>query len=266
MRELLRLDGVSRPALGLVIGRAIGFLAAFFVPLVLVRLFDPAAFGTYKQLFLIYGTLYGVAQLGVAESLYYFIPRNPSDAGRHATNAVVTLAVVGLGCMALLGAAAGDIARWLSNPQLADTLVLLGAFLALMLISALFEIVLVSRQQYKTAAYAYAASDVLRTALILMPAIAFGGLRAVLWGAIAFATLRVIAMLWTLGRDLGTTLRPSLDAVAASVDLHAALRPRRSAWRWCRRTCTTTWWPLDSTRRRSRSTRSGASKSPSWTS
>ena len=210
MRELLRLDGVSRPALWLVMGRAIGFLAAFFVPLVLVRLFDPAAFGTYKQLFLIYGTLYGVAQLGVAESLYYFVPRNPSDAGRHAMNAVVTLAVVGLGCMALLGAAAGDIARWLTNPQLADTLVLLGGFLALMLVSALFEIVLVARQQYETAAYAYAASDILRTALILVPAIAFGGLRGVLWGAIAFATVRVIAMLWTLGRDLGTTLRPSL--------------------------------------------------------
>ena len=66
------------------------------MPLVLVRLFDQAAFGTYKQLFLIYGTLFGVAQLGVAESLYYFVPRQPADAGRYALNAVVTLAVVGV--------------------------------------------------------------------------------------------------------------------------------------------------------------------------
>ena len=35
-----------------------------------------AEFGTYKQLFLIYATLFGVAQLGMAESLYYFIPRD----------------------------------------------------------------------------------------------------------------------------------------------------------------------------------------------
>jgi O-antigen/teichoic acid export membrane protein len=210
LRDLLRLDAVSRPALWLVIGRGVGLLAAFVVPLVLVRLFDQTEFGTYKQLFLIYGTLYGVAQLGVAESLYYFVPRNPSDAGRHALNAVMTLAVVGVTCIVLFGVAAGSIARWLTNPQLADTLFLLGVFLALMLMSALFEIVLVSRKQYKRAACTYAASDIGRAVLIVLPAIVLGGLRGMLWGSIAFATVRFVAMLGSFWHDLGATLRPSL--------------------------------------------------------
>ena len=47
----------------------------------LARIFAPAAFGTYKQFFLLYGTLYGLAQLGMAESLYYFVPR---QRGAHA--------------------------------------------------------------------------------------------------------------------------------------------------------------------------------------
>jgi O-antigen/teichoic acid export membrane protein len=214
VRDLLRLDGVSRPALWLVIGRGAGFAAAFVVPLVLVRLFDQTTFGTYKQLFLIYATFHGVAQLGVAESLYYFIPRSPGEAGRHALNAAVTLTVAGIACMLLLAVAADSIAVWLKNPALASTLLPLGVFLALMLMSALFEIVLVSRKQYRTAAYTYAASDIARALFIVVPAMALGGqqggLQGALWGAVVFAALRVVAMLWSLWGNFGSELRPSL--------------------------------------------------------
>ena len=106
MSDRLRLNALSGPALWLVLGRGVGFLATFVVPLVLVRVFDQATFGTYKQLFLIYGTLYGLAQVGVAESLYYFVPRHPADAGRHAVNAVGTLAVMGVASAALIALAA----------------------------------------------------------------------------------------------------------------------------------------------------------------
>ncbi|HET9359767.1 MAG TPA: oligosaccharide flippase family protein [Vicinamibacterales bacterium] len=211
MRDLLRLDGVSRPALWLIVGRGVGLLAAVVVPLVIVRLFDQAAFGTYKQLFLIYGTLFGVAQLGAAETLYYFVPRSPAEAGRLASNAVVTLAVVGVACVALLGLTAAPIATWLMNPELAGTLLLLGVMLALMLLAAPFEIVLVSNQQYKAAAYTYALSEFVRAGFILVPAMVFGGLRAVLVGAIVFAAVRVLAMLWSFWRHLGATFRPSLS-------------------------------------------------------
>jgi O-antigen/teichoic acid export membrane protein len=125
-------------------------------------------------------------------------------------NAVVTLSVVGVACIALLGLGSGSVARWLTNPQLADMLVLLGVFLALMLMSAPLEIVLVSRKQYQMAACTYAASDIGKAACILLPAIALGGLRGALWGAIVFAGVRVAAMLWSFRRDLGSTLRPGL--------------------------------------------------------
>src|SRR5687767_8998257 len=102
MRDLLRQHAPSGPAVWLVVGRSIGFAATFLVPIVLVRMFDQATFGTYKQLFLIYGTLFGLAQLGVAESLYFFVPRRPAYAGRHAANAVITLVIAGLGCAVAL--------------------------------------------------------------------------------------------------------------------------------------------------------------------
>jgi O-antigen/teichoic acid export membrane protein len=194
-----------------VLGRGVGFVATFVVPIVLVRVFDQATFGTYKQLFLVYGTLYGLAQLGVAESLYYFIPRQPSEAGRYAANAMATLAVAGVACAAALTLAAPTLGGWLMNPALAGTLPLLGAFLALMLTSALFEIVLVARVRYRTAAWIYASSDLARAGFLLAAALAIGGVRGLLWGAVGFAAARVMVMLWLLARGLEFTLRPSLS-------------------------------------------------------
>ena len=98
---------------------------------------------------------------------------------------------------------------WLSNPQLADHIVLLGAFLMLMLVSAAFEIVMVARKRHLTAAWTYGASDVVRTILLVIPAFVQGGLRAVLWGGIAFGAVRVVAMLHWLRREYGADLRPN---------------------------------------------------------
>ena len=64
---------------------------------------------------------------------------------------------------------------------------LLGVFLVLMLISAVFEIVMVARKQHLAAAWTYGASDVVRTTLLVIPAFVHGGLRGVLWGGVAFS-------------------------------------------------------------------------------
>jgi hypothetical protein len=177
INNLLRKDGVSGPALMLVAGRTVGFIAAFAIPVVLARKFDRAAFGTYKQLFLVYATLYGLAQVGAAESLYYFVPRNRDQAGRRVANAIVTLALMGVACFGLLYFARTAIAAWLSNAALADYLPLLGVFLAFTLVSAALEIVMVSRKDHRIATVMYAGSDLLRTALLVLPALAFGSLR-----------------------------------------------------------------------------------------
>ena len=100
------MDSTSRPALLLVVGRSIGLAASFAIGIVLARLFEPAVFGTYKQFFLVYATLYGVLQLGMAESLYYFVPRQSEHTGRYVANAMAMLAAAGL-----LGTAGLYVAR-----------------------------------------------------------------------------------------------------------------------------------------------------------
>jgi O-antigen/teichoic acid export membrane protein len=200
-------DGISKPALQLVAGRTVGFAVAFSIPVVLARRFDQSAFGTYKQLFLIYATLYGLAQVGAAESLYYFVPRGSNEAGRRVGNALVTLTLTGFACLAVLYVWRASIAQWMSNPQLAEYIPFLGLFLALTLIAAAFEIVMVSRREESTAATTYAISDLVRAAVFVGPALLIGSLRAVLIGAVIFAALRVAAMLVYFWREFGGGFR-----------------------------------------------------------
>jgi O-antigen/teichoic acid export membrane protein len=64
-----------KPALLIIAGRIVGFVAAFVTPLILVRVFDLDTFGTYKQWFLLYITLLTVTQIGMSESLLFFLTK-----------------------------------------------------------------------------------------------------------------------------------------------------------------------------------------------
>lgn len=200
------MDSSSRPALLLVTGRAVGVAASFAIGIVLARTFDPAAFGTYKQFFLLYATLYGVLQLGMAESLYYFVPKQSTNTGRYVCNAMVTLAVAGLACTAALYVARAAVTEWLS-PDLARNIVPLGLFLTFTLTSTVLEIVMVSRRRHLAAAVTYALSDFARTLLFIAPALVFASIRAVFIGATVFAAVRLGAAAIVLWREFGRDLR-----------------------------------------------------------
>lgn len=189
-------------------GRAPGLVIAFAIPLVLARVFDQAEFGTYKQLFLIYATLFGLAQAGMAESLYYFVPRDGSLAGRFVANSMLALAAIGVTAVVALTAGREQIAAWLSNPALAPHLPLLGWFLALMLTSAVFEIVLLSRQQNGAAAWAYAMSDIARAACMTVPALLAWGVGGVMAGAVVFAATRLTLASIAMAASYRSQLRP----------------------------------------------------------
>ena len=202
------MDSTLKPAVTLMSGRLVGVVVAFSIPVVLARVLDQTAFGTYKQLFLVYATLYGIAQLGMAESLFYFLPSNPARAGRYALNSLLALSGAGAACFVLLWADRARIAAWLGNGALSSGLPWMGLYLAFMLASTGLEILLTARKRFSGAAWAYATSDVARTALFLVPILLSPRLEGLLIGAVAFAALRVGATLLILKREFGADLRP----------------------------------------------------------
>jgi O-antigen/teichoic acid export membrane protein len=206
-------DHITGPAFLLVVGRTAGLIATFAIGPLLARLLTLEEIGTYRTFFLLYATCFGLAQLGMAESLYYFVPRAPRDAGRYGANAALTLTVSGLACLALLWVGRNRIADHFTNPDLPPYLLLLGLFLTLMLVTTVFEITMVSRKQHMNAALTYAISDITRTAFFVVPALLFVSLYAVFVGAVMFAAVRLLLMLMVLRRTSGE------------------LRPDRALWR-----------------------------------
>jgi O-antigen/teichoic acid export membrane protein len=204
------MSSTLKPAAALMTGRLVGVLVSFSIPVALARVFDPGAFGAYKQIFLLYATLFGIAQVGMAESLFYFVPSDRDRAGRYAVNSLLVLLGVGTVCAAALHFARRAVAASLGNEALADAMPLLGIFLALMLASAGLEIVLTARKRYAAAAGAYAASDAARAALFVVPVLLLRTLDALLYGAIAFAALRLLAGVALLRREFGPGLGADL--------------------------------------------------------
>jgi O-antigen/teichoic acid export membrane protein len=191
-------------------GRTIAFAATFFIPLVLARVFDPAQFGTYKQLFLIWGTIYSTAQLGMASSLYYFIPRQPRVAGQYVANSLLFLAAAGLCCLGALVTSAPKLGHWLSNNQLPQYLPWIGLYICLTMFTMVLEIVLVSRGRYLWAATSYGISDIARAAAFILPALLFRQLEWILKAAVIVAGLRAAITLWYFRREFRSSFTPNL--------------------------------------------------------
>jgi O-antigen/teichoic acid export membrane protein len=195
------MDSTFKPALLLMAGRVMAFAVTFFIPVVLVRVFDQAEFGTYKQLFLIYATLFGVAQIGMAESLFYFLPSEREKGGRYAANSIVVLTAAGLVCLGLLILGAPRIAQLLGNSALTSYIPYVGFFLLLTMASAVLEIVMTSRKRFLLTASAYALSDMMKGLFLIIPALLTRRLEWLLIGAVLFASIRLVATLLYLGRE-----------------------------------------------------------------
>ena len=189
-------------------GRTFGFAASFAIPLVLARKFTPAEFGVYRQVFLLYATFFGLAQVGMAESLYFFVPQDRDHAGRAVANAFLSLVVVGAIVGVVLCLSAHAIGRWMGDPALPAYIPALALFLCLMLPAVVLEIVMVSRERYTGSAVIYGASDVVRSGMLSGPAYAGLGLGGVMDGAIAFAAARWCALAGFLWREFGRAFRP----------------------------------------------------------
>lgn len=187
----------------LISGRFVAVAITFIVPLVLARILAPPVFGTYRQLLLISTTIYGIAQLGMAESLFYFLPSDPKRGGAYTGNAMLALAAAGAGVVLLLTNLEGSLATALGNPALQGLAALLGGYVALMLVSAPLETILISRGRHTLASISYALSDVGRALLMLLPALVWRRLDALFVGAIVFAALRLTAALVYCRRAFG---------------------------------------------------------------
>jgi O-antigen/teichoic acid export membrane protein len=179
----------------LVLSRLASATLTFALPLVLVRLLSPDGFGVYKQFFLVAQTTLLVGQLGVTQSLYYFLPRGGQERGSFVAQALLLLLFLGALAGGGLYLGAPLLGRSM-DPRLAELRLPLGLFAGLMLAAAPLEGALTAEGRIGSAALAYVLSDAARAAALTLGALLHGA-DGLFWAAVLVSALRLCA-LWLL--------------------------------------------------------------------
>lgn len=192
----------------LVAGRLVSAALTFSLPLVLARLLSPEAFGTYKQFFLIASTLLLTGQLGLTQSIYYFVPRGGRERGAYVAQTVLSLSGLGVLFGMALFWSAPLLGRWVGDGQLATLRAPLALFGGLMLAASPLEGTLLSEGRIGKAALVYVLSDGLR-ALALVLGARYGGPAGLFWAAAGMSAARYVAYLSLLAVRLLPYAPPS---------------------------------------------------------
>jgi O-antigen/teichoic acid export membrane protein len=191
----------------LVLARLASAVLTFGLPLALVRLLDPTAFGSYKQFFLVGQTVLLVGQLGLTQSLFYFLPRGGADRGSYVAHALLERVI--------LGALAGAGLALFVPGELHALRVPLGVYAAAMLAASPLEGALTSERRIGGAAIAYVVTDAVRAAALI--AAAPFGLAAIARAAAVVALLRCAALTLLVVRDVLPLARPHASMLRAQL-------------------------------------------------
>lgn len=225
---LARARATVRAAFGrsspLVLSRLASAVITFGLPLTLVRLLDPEAFGAYKQFYLVVTTLLLIGQAGLPQSLYFFLPKREAERGSYVTQALVILWPLAAVAGVVIWLGAARLSAWLGSPALEASRTPLALTAALMLAAAPLESLLTAEGRIGAAALSYALSDAVRAGALVLAGLCFArgaGPAAIFWAAAVAAGLRVAALSSLIAGRVVPAARP--DRARLRAQLHFAL-------------------------------------------
>jgi O-antigen/teichoic acid export membrane protein len=183
--------------------------------MVLARVLVPAEYGTFKQAWLVAQTLVLLLPLGMTQSLYYFVPRDPLRRDRYVAQVVWFHVAAGVLAAALLVLGGPLLGARLQNPELARLAPWIALVAALQLAGAPLDVAWNAAGRIGAAALARVATELGRGAAILAGAALGGDVESVLKGIAAAHALRFVVSTAVLWRTHG--LRPSREAVRRQI-------------------------------------------------
>jgi O-antigen/teichoic acid export membrane protein len=180
------------------------------LPIVLVRCLEPEAFGQYRLLWLVIGTVMAGATLAMPASLFYFLPRADSAAIRrlYVNQTVLYLTVAGL----ISALAVGPWNRWLPDTigELSAHGLVVPAVTILWVVASLLDLLPTIEERIRWQAGATIGLAVLRAAGLAIAAIVSRDLGVVLLVLLAFVGIKLVVLLCYIAqyhRLLGPLLR-----------------------------------------------------------
>ena len=185
-------------ALWLLIAKIFAFSLSIALPLLLVRRLSQHEFGLYKQSFLVVGTALALLPLGFQMSAFYFLPREKDHRDRQGqiilNILLFHLLMGGLGALVLV-----------LFPQLLNSLFhsaeivayapIIAAVIFFWVVSSYLEVVSVAHQEARLSTIFIVCAQLTKTGLLVLAAIAFGSIRALIYAALVQGLVQTVILL-----------------------------------------------------------------------
>lgn len=171
--------------------RLIATGVAVFLPIILVRALDQTTFGHYKQFFLVAMNAILLLSFTLPQSLYYFVPRSPESSQRYMEQTFLLLAGIGTLGGLLTIAARPALERFL-RMGLGTELYLLALFIALGIPGILLSVAPMVDRRARLAGALLAVFEISRSLLIILAAVVFRSITAILAAACVTMALQTI--------------------------------------------------------------------------
>ena len=176
----------------IIAGRALAFLFAFGVPVVLVRIIDKESYGIYREALFVFSTAVPILQFGLTQSLFYFYPRRERERAAVVTQTMALLAAIGLLFAVALVLARGFVAGYFGQPAMADHMLWVAPFTALMVVSSTIEVLTIVEQNVKLTFWVIIGSEGLRSLLVVAAGLLTRDVGAMLAALTVFSFARTI--------------------------------------------------------------------------
>jgi O-antigen/teichoic acid export membrane protein len=202
-------DSILTRARPLLVARLASAALSLAVPMVLARVLLPASYGTFKQGYLVAVTLVTILPMGLTQSLYYFVPREPARRDLYIAQTLLAHLALGTLAAALLVAGAPLLAAHFSNPALLPTAAWFAALAGFTIAGAPLDVAWNASGRVGAAALARLATEATRSGALVLGALALGSLKGALAGVTAAAALRAAVAFAVLARRHGLAVDAS---------------------------------------------------------
>lgn len=136
----------------LFLAKVLGYGIRILLPVFLTRTLTQADFGSYSQFFLIEVIFQVIFQLGVSQSQFYFVPKDPKNAGGIFLNSLVLSTFFYISAYGLIGIFRHELSTYLKMPVLVEMFWLLAAYSLFLMLTVCANTYLMARKSFKMAA------------------------------------------------------------------------------------------------------------------
>ena len=182
-------------ALWLLVAKILAFALSIALPLLLVRRLSQQEFGLYKQAFLVVGTALALLPLGFQMSAFYFLPREKDRQGQIILNILLFhLLMGGVGAFILV-LFPQLLSTIFHSAQLVNYAYIIAAVIFFWVVSSYLEVVSVAHQEARLSTIFIICAQLTKTGLLVLAAIVFGSVRALIYAALVQGIVQTIILL-----------------------------------------------------------------------